>query len=562
MGQCLIHRTSAPFKAFIEATATPGSTVTATIGAKVFTGVADASTGKVRIIVKKKGTYTVTSDATNTQTLSVDVLKSKLVYPANVTGLFDLSIANSVINQLTAASITVNRTASAYGEGSIGVLTADDAIYYGDVLNISVANTSSTIYTAPTMTVNGNAFTSGDDFTVGNADVAVVATNAVNSYTMTITNTPINGKTPATISVKKTDSPYAGVDKDVTYTATTTVYYGDVLSVSVANANSTVYNNPTMKVAGTARTSPYSHTVTGAFTAESSSSVKSWTITISNGAGCTISIKRSKSPYAGASIAAIANGTTVYYGDELAKNGTCGANTGFNSYAIAQSGVSGTANNGPWTVTGGTVYLKATASPVKYTLTSSGLNANNPVTIKRTARSAAGTAAGVSTNVNLSSGAAIYYDDTLQFTNAPKTNYNGNYSFTGTNSNASSQTATLSRYVRGNVTVTSTATRQTVTISFNRVTGSGTKTQYFKGTITINKGDSLNQSINKSSTGVYQYSMTKYNGTYKISKAVAGATSFDIYFLNDAGNYAQTRSFSSSSIGNNSTAITSNKSFS
>ena len=464
MGQCLIHRTSAPFKAFILATATPGSTVTATLGDKVFTGVADSSTGQVTITVKKKGTYSVTSNATGTQTTSVAVVKSKQTYNTTVTGAFTLSITNAIINSKTAATVTVNRKSSVYGGGATGDLATNATIYYGDVLTISVANADSTVYNAPSVKVNDNAYTSGDDFTVANANVSTVASSSVKSWTLTITNATINSKSAATITVHRDSSTYQGANEENLATSAT-IYYGDVLKISAANANSTVYNSPTLKVNNSAFTSGNTHTVTAAVSAVASSSVKSWTLTLS-ATNCTLAVSRTSSAYQGAGSGALSNGSTVYYGDVISKT-SGGANTGFSSYTITQSGVTGTANTGPWTVTGA-ASLKATVSPTKYTLTSSGLNANNPVTIKRTARSAAGTAANVATNVNLSNGAAIYYDDTLQFTNAPKTNYNGNYSFTGTNSNASNQTATLSRYVRGNVTVTSTATEVTKQFYFTR----------------------------------------------------------------------------------------------
>ena len=117
--------------------------------------------------------------------------------------------------------------------------------------------------------------------------------------------------------------------------------------------------------------------------------------------------------------------------------------------------------------------------------------------------------------------------------------------------------------VTGAISCATTATRQTVNINFYRMTGTGTGTQRFHGTIPIYKGYSLSQSVGRSARGSFSASSSMtHNGTYKISWANAGSTTFKIYFLNDAGNYSATREFSSSSIGNNSTAITSDKSFS
>lgn len=512
MGQCLIHRTSAPFKAFILATATPGSTVTATLGDKVFTGVADSSTGQVTITVKKKGTYSVTSNATGTQTTSVAVVKSKQTYNTTVTGAFTLSITNATINSNTAATVTVNRKSSVYGGGATGDLATNATIYYGDVLTISVANANSTVYNAPSVKVNDNAHTSGDDFTVANANVSAVASSSVKSWTLTITNATINNKSAATITVHRDSSTYQGANEENLAT-NATIYYGDVLKISVANANSTVYNSPTLKVNNSPFTSGNTHTVTAAVAAVASSSVKSWSLTLS-ATNCTLAVSRTSSTYQGAGSGALSNGSTVYYGDVISKtSGT--ANTGFSSYTITQSGVTGTANAGPWTVTGA-ASLKGTVSPTKYTLTLS-LNANNPVTVKRTARSAAGTAANVATNVNLSNGAAIYYDDTLQFTNAPKANYNGSYSVSGsTSGNVSNQTATLSRYVRGNVTVTSSASAAVYSFTAKSTSGlSGIG--YTTSTVLTFKYTPVNittfANLTSNSTYMWSTTTTSRNGT-------------------------------------------------
>lgn len=522
MGQCLIHRTSAPFKAFILATATPGSTVTATLGDKVFTGVADSSTGQVTITVKKKGTYSVTSNATGTQTTSVAVVKSKQTYNTTVTGAFTLSITNAIINSKTAATVTVNRKSSIYGGGATGDLATNATIYYGDVLTISVANADSTVYNAPSVKVNDNAHTSGDDFTVANANVSTVASSSVKSWTLTITNATINSKSAATITVHRDSSTYQGANEENLAT-NATIYYGDVLKISVANANSTVYNSPTLKVNNSAFTSGNTHTVTAAVAAVASSSVKSWSLTL-KATNCTLAVSRTSSTYQGAGSGALSNGSTVYYGDVISKT-SGGANTGFSSYTITQSGVTGTANTGPWTVTGA-ASLKATVSPTKYTLTSSGLNGNNPVTIKRTARSAAGTAANVATNVNLSNGAAIYYDDTLQFTNAPKANYNGSYSVSGsTSGNVSNQTATLSRYVRGNVTVTSTASAVVYSFtvkSSSAVSGIG----YTKDTV-------LN--FNYTPVNITTFANLVSNSTYRWSTTTTSKNNKTWYYCIESG---------------------------
>ena len=67
MGQCLVHRMPGAFKAFLQIQANPGATVTATLGNKVFSAVADGTTGIATITVKKKGTYALSSDCPATE---------------------------------------------------------------------------------------------------------------------------------------------------------------------------------------------------------------------------------------------------------------------------------------------------------------------------------------------------------------------------------------------------------------------------------------------------------------------------------------------------------------
>ena len=551
MGECLIHNTSIPFKAWISVRATPNSTVTASLnGAQMSSGTADAS-GDVILLVKKKGTYSVTSNASGTQTKTVTITTRKETQSTNIVGEFTLTLNPQSINNKSATTITVNRISSPYASASTGNLVTGAAIYYGDVLTITAGVTSTTIYNTATLTVNSTTFTSGNNHTV-QSDVTAVATTTVKSYTLTITNSTINNKSAATVSVSRTSSTNQGASSG-SLSNNATIYYGDVLTITANNANSTIYNTPTLKVNNSAFTSGNTHTVTAdvaavvtttvksykvtitnstinsksaatatvnrtsstnqgastgnlannaviyygdvltisaalsnstiytslslkvdnaAFTSGNTktvtnnvavvvtAAVKSFTLTISAGSGSSLSVTRSSSPNQGASTGALSSGVTVYYGDIISKSSGA-ASTGFNSYTITPSGLtygSGAAATGPWTVTG-TCSLTASASPIRYTLTSSGLNANYAVTIKRTARSTAGTAAGVSINVNLSNGAAIYYGDTLSFTPSATTNYTGNYTVTGLNTNISASTATVTgRTVTGNVTATSTAT--------------------------------------------------------------------------------------------------------
>ena len=112
MAQCLIHRNGSFFKAFISVTGTPNSNVTATLGDKVFTGVTN-SNGVGTIIVKKKGTYTVTSNASGSQTKSIDVLEMNQTYSVNISGQFSITITHDN------SSVSVTRNSSPYAKASV-----------------------------------------------------------------------------------------------------------------------------------------------------------------------------------------------------------------------------------------------------------------------------------------------------------------------------------------------------------------------------------------------------------------------------------------------------------
>ena len=88
--------------------------------------------------------------------------------------------------------------------------------------------------------------------------------------------------------------------------------------------------------------------------------VNAYTVTWSNGTGYTITVKRTSSPNAGASIANINSGTTVYYGDVLSITYT--ASTG---YSITNKGATSITISG--NVTSSNIW--ATASPNNYTYT-------------------------------------------------------------------------------------------------------------------------------------------------------------------------------------------------
>ena len=121
-------------------------------------------------------------------------------------------------NTGTGYTITVKRTSSPNGNGSIGSLSSGAKVYYGDVL--SVTYTASTGYSitskgSTSITVTGNVTSSH-----------IYATAKVNEYSVSWST-----GTGYTIAVKRTSSPKQGAATG-SLSSGAKVYYGDVLSVT------------------------------------------------------------------------------------------------------------------------------------------------------------------------------------------------------------------------------------------------------------------------------------------------------------------------------------------
>lgn len=329
-----VNRTSSPNQGAATGTVTAG-------GNKIYYGdVLKITVANANSTVYNTPSLTVNSDAftsgdSHTVTGAVTAVANSSVKS------YTLTITNKTINGNSAATITVNRTSSPNQGAATGTVTAgSNKIYYGDVLKITVANANSTIYNAPTLTVNSNAFDSGDSHTVTGA-VTAAANTTVKNWKVTITNATINSNTAATVTVNRTSSPNQGAGTGNLAT-NSTIYYGDVLKVTVTNSNSTVYNTPTLKVNSAAFTSGNSHTVTAAVAAVATSSVKTITLTVQAGAHSTITLARTASTYAGAAnnnsliSKTGANGTvSVYYGDTIKWTYSAATNYDISTHTIA-----------------------------------------------------------------------------------------------------------------------------------------------------------------------------------------------------------------------------------
>lgn len=124
MGQCLIHRVGSQFKATISVQANPGAMITVTGAGKTYTATANSTTGIATVIVKKKGTYTITTNCNAAleamgNTASVIVSVNKQTYRAQKVklnrGATYLRIVNDYgSNKLLAYWGTSNPSPSSY----------------------------------------------------------------------------------------------------------------------------------------------------------------------------------------------------------------------------------------------------------------------------------------------------------------------------------------------------------------------------------------------------------------------------------------------------------------
>lgn len=170
---------------------------------------------------------------------------------------------------------------------------------------------------------------------------------------------------------------------------------GDSLTISFST--STGYILTTHTVNNSAFTSSNSYSVSGNVTVKSAATLATYTLTINQGTGTSISVKKGST--------ALANNATISYGDSLTISIT--ANTG---YLLTTNTVNG--NNftsGTYTVTGATV-VAATASVLSYTITIPTID-NCSFSVLRTSSPLQGANTGA-----LANNSTIYYNDIISIT--------------------------------------------------------------------------------------------------------------------------------------------------
>jgi hypothetical protein len=221
------------------------------------------------------------------------------------------------ISQGAGTSISVTRNGAALSNGS--------AINHGETISISIG--THTGYTLTYRSHNNGAYTVSGSITVS-------ATAAINQYTIAISQ-----GAGTTVTVKNGSTTLSNGAK---------VNHGTQLTVSISvntgySLASQSHNNGT-------------YTITGNTTFSATASVLSYTLSISQGSGTTISVNRTSSPKQGASSGALSNGATIYYSDVLTI--TFGANGGYELLSHTVNG-SSFASGGSHTVTGNVTVISS-----------------------------------------------------------------------------------------------------------------------------------------------------------------------------------------------------------
>lgn len=442
-------------------TVTGAVTVVSSASLKTFTLYISQGTGST--ITVKRGSTTLTNGAKLTYGDSLTIsFSSNTGYIVNahtvngatftsggshtVTG--DVSVASTgrlrsftmLVTEGTGSKITVERTSSPVAGATTGVISGGTVVYYFD--EIKVTFSASTGYNLATHTLNGESWNGGTHKVEGAVELAATAT--LKTFTLSI-----SAGTGSTITVKRDNTTLSNGTK---------ITYGDKLTVTFGV--STGYNLGTHTVNKTTFTSGGTHTVTGDVAVVSTASLKTFTLSISQGTGSTITVKRSGT--------ALSNGSTITYGDVLTVTFT--SNTGYNLGTHTVNG-SVFASGNTHAVTGA-VSVVSTATVKSFKL-SINVGAGSTITVNRTSSPKQGASTGV-----LSNDATIYYSDVLKITFGTSTGYD-----LGTHTvNNTSFTSGNTHTVTGAVSVVSTASLKTFTLSIS---------QGAKSTITVKRNGSV-----------------------------------------------------------------------
>lgn len=222
-----------------------------------------------------------------------------------------------------------------------------------------------------------------------------------------------------------------------------------------------------------------SYTATGNVTLYAIWELNSYTLTISQGSGSTIVVKKGSTQ--------LSNGATIYYNDVLTI--TFSANTGYNLSTHTVNNTAFTSGN-TYTVTGATT-VASTATKKTYTLSITTSSEGVSTTVNRTSSPIGGGATG-----NLTNGATLYYNDVLNISYT----IGGAYQLltaTVNNTDISSQSLPYTLTATGNVTIS-------ITVKIGAIVYIGNQAyQIYIGNTSTNKYEQYQAYIGNSSAGRY-----------------------------------------------------------
>ena len=214
---------------------------------------------------------------------------------------YSLSIASD-----QGSTISVTRTKSPKGNAELKDLTSGEVIYFSDELTILFSSKDG--YVITTSTLNGENFPSGGSVEV-KSDIAVVCASEIKSYTLSIA--PENG---FTITVTRTASPNKGAAL-TELTSGATIYYEDALSYQFTAKTGYIISSRTLN--GASVSASGNHVVRENVSFSATASVRSFKLSITKDAGCTVAVTRTSSPLKGANLVSLLDGATIYYNDVL-----------------------------------------------------------------------------------------------------------------------------------------------------------------------------------------------------------------------------------------------------
>lgn len=214
---------------------------------------------------------------------------------------YSLSIASD-----QGSTVSVTRTKSPKGNAELKDLTSGEVIYFSDELTILFSSKDGYVITKSTL--NGENFSSGGSVEV-KSDIAVVCASEIKSYTLSIA--PENG---FTIAVTRTSSPNKGAAL-TELTSGATIYHEDALSYQFTAKTGYIISSRTLN--GASVSASGNHVVRENVSFSATASVRSFKLSITKDAGCTVAVTRTSSPLKGADLVSLLDGATIYYNDVL-----------------------------------------------------------------------------------------------------------------------------------------------------------------------------------------------------------------------------------------------------